>query len=335
MTVNEEPLVSVLTPVYNGEKYLSECIESVVAQTYQNWEYVIVNNCSTDRTQEIAQKYTQQDSRIRVHNNRQFVGMSENHNIALRQMSPESKYCKIVHADDWLFADCLRQMVELAESHPSVAIVGAYGLRGSEVVWTGLPYPSTVVSGRDVCRRTLMGGFYVFGTQTSQLIRADLIRNRSNLYNSAQLYVRFADQGACFQFLKDHDFGFVHQVLTYTREHEESATSSFDKTGLNSYLPSLLNILTKYGPLYLCGDEYDRRLKHVLSRYYRFLCRNLIHFRNKRFWEYHKDALNYVGQPFRPSALVKALLLEIWETVSNPRLLAAQTLGKAAKLVNR
>jgi glycosyltransferase involved in cell wall biosynthesis len=48
------PLVSILTPVYNGEKYLAECIRSVLAQTYQNWEYTIVNNCSTDKTLEIA-----------------------------------------------------------------------------------------------------------------------------------------------------------------------------------------------------------------------------------------------------------------------------------------
>ena len=47
---NDEPLVSVVTPVYNGDKYLADCVESVLKQTYQNWEYVIVNNCSTDRT---------------------------------------------------------------------------------------------------------------------------------------------------------------------------------------------------------------------------------------------------------------------------------------------
>jgi glycosyltransferase involved in cell wall biosynthesis len=50
-----QPLVSVVTPVYNGAEYLRQCIESVLAQSYENWDYLIVNNCSKDRTLEIAQ----------------------------------------------------------------------------------------------------------------------------------------------------------------------------------------------------------------------------------------------------------------------------------------
>jgi len=57
MNFHEPPLVSIVTPVYNGEPYLAECIESVLAQTYPNWEYIIQNNCSTDRTLEIASEY--------------------------------------------------------------------------------------------------------------------------------------------------------------------------------------------------------------------------------------------------------------------------------------
>src|SRR5713101_6628853 len=97
--IQMQPLVSVVTPVYNGEKYLAECIESILAQTYQNWEYIIVNNCSTDGSPAIAQAYAKKDARIRIHNNHEFVGMIQNHNIAFRQIALESKYCKMVHAD--------------------------------------------------------------------------------------------------------------------------------------------------------------------------------------------------------------------------------------------
>src|SRR5260370_37263796 len=103
----DQPLVSVITPVYNGEEFLAECIESVLAQTYQNWDYTIVNNRSTDRTLQIAKSYAAKDSRIRVHNNRDFLTIIQNHNHAIRQISPDSKYCKVVLADHCLFPACL------------------------------------------------------------------------------------------------------------------------------------------------------------------------------------------------------------------------------------
>ena len=94
--LTSQPLVNVVTPVYNGEKFLSECIESVLAQTYQNWEYIIVNNCSTDNTSKIAEDYAGKDSRIHVHNNKKFLPIVQNFNNALRKISKDSKYCKEV-----------------------------------------------------------------------------------------------------------------------------------------------------------------------------------------------------------------------------------------------
>ena len=85
------PLVTVLTPVYNGEAYFAECIESVLSQTYQNFEYIIVNNCSTDRSLEIAKTYAARDSRVRIHTNEKFVDVIANHNTAFRLMSPRGQ----------------------------------------------------------------------------------------------------------------------------------------------------------------------------------------------------------------------------------------------------
>ncbi len=112
MNADLPPLVSVVTPVYNCEKYLAECIESVVAQTYEHWEYLIVNNCSSDRSLEIVQKFAKTDQRIRIHDNKEHLGLLQNWNHALRQISPESKYCKVIHADDWLYKDCIARTDE-------------------------------------------------------------------------------------------------------------------------------------------------------------------------------------------------------------------------------
>lgn len=66
------PLVSIVTPVYNNAEYIAECTESVLAQTYQNWDYTIVNNCSTDKAAEIGRRYAAEDTRIRIHGNHQI-----------------------------------------------------------------------------------------------------------------------------------------------------------------------------------------------------------------------------------------------------------------------
>ena len=212
MKTASQPLVSIVTPVYNEAEYLSECIESILAQTYQNWDFTIVDNCSTDGSLEVARRYAAKDRRIRVHQNQQFLRVIPNHNVALRQIAPESKYCKVVFGDDWIFPNCLQEMVAVAEARPSVGIVGAYALEGQRVAWTGLPYPSPLVCGREICRRHLLEGLYVFGSANAVLYRSDLVRSRDPFYNEANIH---ADTEVCFALLKTSDFGFVHQILTF------------------------------------------------------------------------------------------------------------------------
>lgn len=177
------PLVSVVTPFFNTEDYLSECIESVLKQSYQNWEYILVNNRSTDRSLEIANSYARRDSRIRVYTNESFLSQAQNYNGALRLISPRSKYCKMVQADDWIFTECLMEMVKVAETNPSVGIVGAYRLDDKKVNCDGLKYPSTVVSGREICRLSLLEELSVFGTATSVMFRSDIVQGRDPFYN--------------------------------------------------------------------------------------------------------------------------------------------------------
>lgn len=313
MKPESQPVVSVLTPVYNGEKYLAKCIESVLAQTYQNWEYVIVNNRSTDRTFEIAQSYAERDKRIRIHNNSEFVGCDQNGNIAFRQISPESKYCKMVHADDWLLPECIERMVELAEAHPTVAMVGSYGLRNERVAWDGLPYPSTVIPGREICRNTLLGGPYVFGSPTTTLICADEVRKRPAFYNEANPH---CDIEVCLDILRNRDFGFVHQVLTFTREHAQ-AESAFSKRFGTDYLGTIEH-LTKYGRTYLSDEELAKCFRHGWEQYYAFLGAKVFHNKDKRFWEYHRNALERLGYSLSYGKFAKPVLVELLDLALNP-----------------
>lgn len=326
MNTQIEPLVSVVTPVYNGERYLADCIESVLAQTYKNWEYIIVNNCSTDRSPEIIKSYAEKDGRIHLYNNKEFVNVIENHHIAFQNISPHSKYCKVVHADDWLFPECIEKMVAIAERNPSVGIVGAYRLDGVWVNLGGLPYPSNVVPGHQICRNTLLGGPYVFGSPTSLLIRSDIIRNREMFYDETN-FSNHADTAACYEVLQNSDFGFVHQVLTYTRRHGE-AQNTFDRK-MYTNLGAILMILKKYGPIYLNREEYEQCLKKGMERYYRFLGRNALRNRGENFWDYHRNVLEEIGYPLNRMQLIKGLFSEAADILIYP----IKNVGEALKVM--
>ncbi len=314
MTAGTEPLLSVVTPVYNGEPYLRECIESILAQTYLNWDYTIVNNCSQDRTREIAEEYAARDPRIRVHNNPHFVGQIANYNIAVRRISPDSKYCKVVAADDWLFPECLSRMVEVAEENPTVAIVGAYVLSETTVRPEGLPYPSTCVPGRDICRQRLLGGPFRFGTPTAVLYRSDVVRSADAFFNEFNLH---SDMEVFFQILRDHDFGFVHQVLTFNRIREGSETSNSER--LNTELPGMLYHLLTYGPVYLSRQEAAERVAMHLKRYYAVLAESVFQRRDREFLAFHKEKFRELGCPLSYSRLGGVMVLRLLDLLLNPK----------------
>jgi len=305
--LNIEPFVSVLTPVYNGEEYLEECIQSVLNQSYSNWEYVIVNNYSTDRSLEIARKYAETDPRIRVHDNREFLDQMANLNHAFRQISLESEYCKVVHADDWLFTDCLTQMVKVAEEYPTVGIVSAYRLDGNKVDLDGLSYPSYFSSGRKIAREYLLHGTSYFGAPSNLLIRSDLIRKRDRVYDES--YLR-GDTGACFDLLKESDFGFVHKILTYTRRHDMSVTKRIADQS-HAFIHGELKFQLDFGPYYLTEEEYKSRISNRVDLFYILLVRNLLQQRSRESFEQQVQIFESLGFKLRITKLLTKLIREL------------------------
>lgn len=332
MQTESEPLVSVITPVYNGEKFLSECLDSVRTQTYSNFEHIIVNNCSTDRTLEIAQDHAAKDPRLRIHNNNAFVTALENHNIALKLISPDSKYVKIVQADDLIFPECIARMVAVALEHPSVGLVSAYRLEGNDVTLDGLAYPSPFLSGSEISRQTLLTDLYVFGSPTSLLMRSDLVRSRPVFYDEANFALE-ADRAVCYDLLKTSDFGFVHQVLTLTRRHEGQLTTV--ATRLRTYTVGRIRVLDRYGPHYLSTSEYSRRRKELMRPYLRGIGWMALTEDDEAFWRFHRKALEEFGYKHVSLTIVTAAMLTVgrmlWEAVHK----TAQTLKAVVIAVGR
>lgn len=328
MSASDEPHVCVLTPVFNGEEYLVECVESLRAQTYRNFRHIIVNNCSMDRTLEIALRLAEQEPRLEVHTNDTFVNVTENHNIAFRKMPPEAKYCKILSADDALFPEFLTRMVAAAEQHPSAGFVGCYQLSGTHIRWQGFPYPKTLIDGRELGRQMLHSRdpSFGFGTPTSLLYRADLVRKSDPFYPSNFTH---ADTSVFYKHLIDCDYAFVYQVLCVERLVTDSVSPRAAR--LREEFPDTLSDLIEYGHYYLSAEEHEKMLGELLSLYHRTLAADLMSLKGSEFLAYHRQRLADLGHPLMTSTLLKAGLAKLIEEVANPRLLLSKAKRRIAR----
>jgi glycosyltransferase involved in cell wall biosynthesis len=304
-------LVSVITPVYNGAAYLGECIESVLGQTHTNFEYIIADNCSTDSSLSIARSYADSDARIRVVEAEEHVGPIQNWNRSLNAISPQSQYVKFVHADDWIFSDCIEKMLAVARCDESIGIVSAYRLEEDRVSLDRLPTQTPNVpgarhftmDGRDVGRAVFLEFASVLGSPTSILLSKRALDETQAFFDESLLH---ADKEACFRILKDWRFGFVREVLTYTRRHNESVTSLTNV--LDTRRQDDLMLLQRHGRSFLSTEEFGVTLRKTIDLYYGFLARSVGQGKGEKFWQSHRDVFDRADVPYERLRIVKALL---------------------------
>jgi glycosyltransferase involved in cell wall biosynthesis len=318
-----EPLVSIITPVYNGAKYLAKCMSSVLSQRYSNWEYIVVNNCSNDTTLDIALGYETKDSRVRVVTNSHFAEVIDNHNIAFRQISPQSKYCKLVSADDWLYPEAIQSLVTLADCNPSLGILQGYVVTTSGVRSTGITVDANTFSGREIGRQYLLGQIDITAP-SSLLYRSSIVRSMDPFFPGKNAS---ADVEACLRCLQYCDFGVVPQIVSYERIHEEAVTARVRK--LHSYLLDRIELVLQYGKVYLTRREMDTRLEQMLVNYYEVIAAALVNGKGREFRRYHQERLRQLGLRFYGGRLGRALSAKVLDLLLNPK----QTVEKGLQRV--
>tara|TARA_B100001093_G_C26821341_1_gene1012015 strand:- start:442 stop:1236 length:795 start_codon:yes stop_codon:yes gene_type:complete len=108
--INKQDLVSIIMPAYNCEHQLGWAIESVISQTYKNWELIIVNDASKDKTLSVIEKYQKLENRIRLISNASNYGAAESRNIATKNAA--GKYIAFLDADDlWIKDKLMKQII--------------------------------------------------------------------------------------------------------------------------------------------------------------------------------------------------------------------------------
>ena len=319
-----EPLVSVVTPFHNTEAYLSECTESVLAQTYPCFEYILVDNCSTDRSGEIAEAYARRDSRIRFIRRSSLLTQVQNYNAALAEISEASRYCKIVQADDTIAPDCLRLMVQAFEQSESIGLVSSYYLKGNQVRGSGFPAGASflsVLSGKEMARLYLRTSLFVFGSPTTVMFRSSIVRAQRPFFDESRLH---EDTEKCMQILQEWDFGFVRQILSWLRVDNESISGrsrNFLPESLDGYI-----IVQRYASTFLDAEEAQALKREAKRQYYRALVYGGLRSRQGGYWEYHKEGLKSLGQKLDLPYLALQAGMELMSMAANPGMTASRVL---------
>jgi glycosyltransferase involved in cell wall biosynthesis len=311
---NPTPRVSVVTPFYNTADHLRECIESVLAQTCGDFEYVLQDNASNDGSTEIALEYARSDARVRYFRLDELLPQVRHYNLALTRISPASTYCKVVQADDWLGPECLEKMTRLADQHPRVGLVAAYRFKGTSIEGDGLPLATSVLPGSEAARFHLLTQNFLFGSPTTVMYRSAAVRSRSPFYTEGRVN---DDTEACYEVLRDWDFGFVHQILSFTRI--ESASISGQLSNKDPGILDRLLMIRRYGPEFLSSDEFKARAGEIERRYYRKLARAAITFREPAYWQFHKQGLLTQGPGLETHKLLRAMGRDVLSIAACPQ----------------
>ena len=295
-----QPFISVVTPFYNTAEWLPECIESVLNQSVDNFEYILLDNCSTDGGGQIAERYANFDSRIRYIRNSSFLPQMKNFNVGLSLISRHSEYTKIVNADDVLYPSCLKEMTRIGRAYPKVGIVSNIALRGSSLIeaskaFSDWPFASEVINGYLAARYQLLNGVRFPASPTTVLYRSSIVRELRPFFEESDLYG--SDYRTCFSILRDWDFGYVAQALTFLRTREEGVSSGIVEMDPFCHLLDELVLMRKYGPVFLDNSEFEHCWNDIRRVYMEHLARNFLLNHNPRFWQFHESAWRAINCP--------------------------------------
>jgi glycosyltransferase involved in cell wall biosynthesis len=259
------PKVSVCMPSYNRKEYTTEAIDSVLAQSFSDFEIVITDDCSTDGVVEIIKDYASKDSRIHFYSNEANLGVYGNLNRAILLSTGE--YIKPICNDDLLAPNCLEVFVDVLDKNPNVSLVTSFSKEfgGNDLVRDEKFFPGTgLLDGKKSQKSLLLDGNWAGALTYTMFRRRDLY---VGLFNRWKYWV--GDHEMWMRLLGVGDAYVVPEILSFIRVHDdrESAIHGVDFRLITERL-MLANIAFQFPNIY---GEYTRKEKrdiqyHLLKR---------------------------------------------------------------------
>ena len=234
------PKVSIIMSTYNDSKYIRQAIESILNQTYRDFEFIIIDDSSTDETGKIIKSY--KDDRIKLFVNSVNQGLTKNLNKALRVASGE--YIARMDGDDISFPDRLEKQVDYLEKHRDVYLIGTAirNIGASDLYWK-LPDDSEDLRVRMLLHPVFAHPSFMF---RKEIIDEGILYDES--YRTAQDY-DFASRVA-----RKHKIGRLQQVLLNYRVHAKQISNTSSKNQVDNAARVRKRLLNELGVI-LSADQ--------------------------------------------------------------------------------
>ena len=218
------PRVSVLMPAYNSEKYIAEAIESILNQTFSDFEFIIINDGSTDGTSKIVRKYATRDPRIKFIDNKRNQGLIAVLNQGLDLCTCE--YIARMDSDDISRPERFKLQVDYMDTHPNVGVVGAWCQKfGNQVKNDVFKYQESM----------RLFDWLIYGTQFAHptaMIRTSVLRNNKIYYDPK--YPHAEDYGFWVSIARVSEIHNLQTVLLDYRWHDTNVSVLHHKTQMES-----------------------------------------------------------------------------------------------------
>lgn len=228
----QDKLVSIILPVYNGEKYLEESINSVLNQTYKNIELIIVNDNSSDLTLSIANNFKQKDNRVKVITNKTNLKLPMSLNAGFAQANGD--YYTWTSDDNFYDLNAIEKMVSHLESNPHDAMVCADFRKLNEET-NKIEVLNLNVSPQNMINSNCVGACFLYRKSVANLVGE---------YNKNKFLVE--DYDYWLRIMLKGDIGHISETLYTYRIHNTSLTG----TRMNEILLKTKQIQTEYYPIY-------------------------------------------------------------------------------------
>ena len=289
------PLVTISIPIYQCENYIINCLKSVVSQTYQNLEILLVDDLGNDDSMLLVEDFVQKNLHLnfKILKNKKNSGLSVVRNVGID--NAQGKYIFFLDSDDEITPDCISKMVEIAEREQVQMVCGnTIGYKVSNKISKELfiiKSEKDIITNADDAFDSFINGEYPVNS-CNKLIRVDFLK-KNKLYFTRDLFAQ--DSLQSFETaLKLQRIAFLKESTYIYNLHDESVIHNRNKRNFDNWI-TIISIIEKYYKLEKNKDRKSKILSHIVDYKDATLLMNWKAQKNEQLWKYSYDAYKKIA----------------------------------------